>query len=46
MTTKLWLVLTLLLSATALSACGPAIGAAGVIAADEVAEDDGDDGLF
>ena len=46
MTTKLWLVLALLLSATTLSACGPLIGAGAAVAADEASEDDGDDGLF
>lgn len=46
MTTKLWLILALLLAGTGLSACGPAIGAAGAVAADNAAEDDGDDGLF
>ncbi|WP_413870466.1 hypothetical protein [Albidovulum sp.] len=47
MTTKLWLVLSLLLSATTLSACGPLIGAGAAVAADEAAEDNnGDDGLF
>lgn len=39
----LWLILALLFP---LSGCGLALGAGGAIAADEVAEDDGDDGLF
>ncbi|MEI2807918.1 hypothetical protein [Albidovulum sp.] len=46
MTTKLWLVLTLLIAATTLSACGPLVGAAGAVAADNAAEENGDDGLF
>ncbi len=44
---KLWIALSLLLSGSALSACGPAIGAGAVVAADAIAEEeDGDDGLF
>ena len=33
-------------AATTLSACGPLVGAAGAVAADNAAEENGDDGLF
>ena len=48
MTNKFWLILTLVTGATALSGCVPvAIGAAGVVIADEAIEQDqGGDGLF
>lgn len=41
MTTRLCLILTLMTGAFALSGCAAAVGAGGVIAADEIAEDRG-----
>lgn len=46
MTKKFWIILTFIAGSVALSGCGPAIGAGAVIAADKVAEEDGDEGLF
>lgn len=47
MKTALWFVLAAMLSSVTLTGCGPLLGAAGAVAADEVVEDDkGGDGLF
>jgi hypothetical protein len=48
MKNKLWLMVVLAAASAAVSGCVPAaIGAAGVVAVDQVMEDqDGDDGLF
>ena len=42
----IWIVLTLFIGGTALSGCAPLDGAGVFVAADELAERDGDDGLF
>jgi len=46
MRTKLFLILSLMLSGTVLSNCGPAVGAAGAVAADEAYEEETGDELF
>ena len=50
MTSKLWIALGLIAGIAGLSACAPVViagaGAAAVVVADEVAEKDGDEGLF
>lgn len=46
MTPTLWKTLAALCVLALLSNCGPLIGAGAVIGADQVAEQDGDQGLF
>lgn len=46
MTTTLWKTLAALCAVAFLANCAPLIGAAAVVGADEVAEQDGDGGLF
>ncbi len=46
MLTRFWMILALMTAGLGLSGCGLALGAGGAVVADEVAEDDGDDGLF
>ncbi|MEO3413763.1 hypothetical protein AAFO92_03790 [Roseovarius sp. CAU 1744] len=50
MNTKFWVILGLIAGTTALTGCAPVViagaGAAAVVVADEVAEKDGDEGLF
>ena len=46
MTSMLWKIAAALVSLTLLSNCAPLVGAAAVVGADQVAEQDGDAGLF
>lgn len=46
MTHTIWKTLAALVTLTMLANCGPLIGGAAVVAADEAAEQDGDGGLF
>jgi Mn2+/Fe2+ NRAMP family transporter len=46
MTATIWKTLAALCAVAFLSNCAPLIGAAAVVGADEVAEQDGDQGLF
>ncbi|GEM_PF-5705440 len=46
MRTKLFLILSLMLGGTVLSNCGPAVGAAGTVAADEAYEEETGEELF
>lgn len=47
MTHRIWILLALLGSTTALQACAPAIGAGAIVAADQIVEEEeGGDGLF
>ncbi|MGG7644184.1 hypothetical protein ACQ5SP_05170 [Rhodovulum sp. YNF3179] len=42
----IWIVLSLAIGGVGLTGCAPLIGAGAIVAADELAERDGDDGLF
>lgn len=46
MKNSIWTVLAALCTLTLLSNCAPLVGAAAVVGADEIAEQDGDGGLF
>lgn len=46
MTPIIWKIAAALVSLTLLSNCAPLVGAAAVVGADEIAEQDGDAGLF
>lgn len=46
MNVKPWTLAVLLAASFGLSGCAALIGAGGVVAADKVAEQDGDEGLF
>lgn len=50
MKTKFWIALAVIAGMTGLSACAPVViagaGAAAVVVADDLAEKDGDEGLF
>ena len=46
MSSKLWMLIFVLLGAGQVSGCALAVGAGAAIGADTVAEQDGDDGLF
>ncbi len=46
MTSIFWKIAAAMVSLTLLSNCAPLVGAAAVVGADEIAEQDGDGGLF